>query len=101
MMRPQFGSPPFHDDFTNADLHTASATFFASRYVRAPITFTVTNLVTRSPSRTTAFASSNITQRSAMRNCLQMLLLRRMAGMPDAPLAITITVSLVDMSPSW
>ena len=99
-MRPQFGSPPFHEDFTSALLQTASATFFASRCVRAPFTFTVTNFVTRSPSRTTALASSSITHFSASRNCLQAEPLRRAAGIPLAPFASTITVSLVLMSPS-
>ena len=31
MMRPQFGSPPFHDDLTRADLQTAS--FYPATYL--------------------------------------------------------------------
>ena len=93
-MRPQFGSSPAMAVLTSGELAMASAWVRASASSRAPVTFTVTNLVAPSPSFTTWCARSRKTVSSASAKALS----AAVTSTPEAPVAPISSVSEVEVS---
>ena len=101
MMRPQLASSPKKAVLTRAELAMVWAALKASSSSRAPTTRMVTSLVAPSPSRTIFRARSLKTLSRASPNSRAALgLSSSIQGLPAAPLAMTSTMSLVEVSPS-
>jgi hypothetical protein len=93
-MRPQFGSDPAIAVFTSGELAMVRAIRSAAFSLLAPSTSIVINLRAPSPSAAICFARDS---RTLVRATSRAFGLGRT---PDAPLAITATVSFVEVSPS-
>src|SRR5277367_1356426 len=99
-MRPQLGSAPAIAVFTSGEFAMVSAICFAARSLGAPRTSISITCRAPSPSSTICRASDRQTSSSAPQNFFQSSFSFVILRAPDAPLASSVTVSLVDVSPS-
>src|ERR1017187_1379002 len=95
--RPQFGSDPAMAVFTSGEFAIARAMATAAPLVSAPATSMVTNFLAPSPSRAMARASAAMT---SVISSSTMGISRGPGRTPEAPLARSASVSLVEVSPS-
>src|SRR5881628_123997 len=98
MIRPQLGSWPLMAVFTSGELATLRAATRASRRLAAPRTVTETSLVAPSPSCTSRRASRPVRVSRAAPKSRVPRPPRSTGGFSASPLAMTATVSLVDVS---
>ena len=96
-MRPQFGSLPATAVLTSGELAIERAIRAAPSWLGAPATRIVMNLPAPSPSRAICCASDSIT--SAI-SSVTLAISFGSGLMPEAPLASSSSVSLVEVSPS-
>jgi hypothetical protein len=99
-MRPQLASAPNIAAFTRLDMATLLATAFAAGLPGAPVTATSMSLVAPSPSAAIMRAMRVATVKSADAKVSKAGPSVSMGGLPARPLAMTDTMSLVDVSPS-
>src|SRR5882724_141094 len=98
MIRPQLGSWPLMAVFTSGELATLRAATSASFRLAAPRTMIETSLVAPSPSCTSMRASRPVSASSAAANSRVPRPPRSIGGFSARPLAMTATVSLVEVS---
>mmetsp|Transcript_34535 Transcript_34535/g.58013 ORF Transcript_34535/g.58013 Transcript_34535/m.58013 type:complete len:313 (+) Transcript_34535:603-1541(+) len=100
-MRPQLGSRPKMALFTSEDPTTLFAINSASSGFAAPVTSHSMSTVAPSPSHAMVLARAcSVTVSDSSSNLASALLASVMVTLPAAPLAMPITQSLVDVSPS-